>query len=78
MNNNNYIKLLLQESYEVMIQELKVLFLRTRNNSDALYWRLINDMYKHMSYAKMKGTFSKADVFFKTSIKSIKRSFKTI
>ena len=85
-HDNSYMKLLLQGLYEMMLQELKVLFLRTRNNSDALYWSVISQIYKRQTFAETKanGTFAKAGIFFNSlrdkynrALKDLVKSYKT-
>jgi len=64
----------------MLLQELKVLFLRTRNNSDALYWSIIKEIYKRQTFAesKTKGTFAKVGIFFNSLRDKYNRALKDL
>ena len=87
-NNDQFLiyNFLLQNSYELLLQELKVLFLQTRNNSHALYWAIIKETHNHQTLveAKSKGIIARAGYFynslrdkFNKSLKDLVKAYKT-
>ncbi|CAG8670516.1 7313_t:CDS:2, partial [Paraglomus brasilianum] len=67
-------------SYELLLQELKVLFLQTRNNSHALYWAIIKETHNHQTLveAKSKGIIARAGYFYNSLRDKFNKSLKDL